>query len=143
MVAAFDFKIFLSAAAVMFSIFIGFDSIAQAGGEAKNPGKTLPLAIILTITIVGLFYFFFTMAVYHAIPWNFIAERSQVQDVTAPGLLSYLLPVGWGVAIICGAAIALINDLPAMLLAVSRLMFAWTEDGIFPKQVSEIHAFLF
>lgn len=34
---------------------------------------------------------------------------------------------------------ALINDLPAMLLAVSRLMFAWAEDGIFPQKVAKIH----
>ena len=137
--SVFDFKIFLAAAAVLFSSFIGFDSIAQAGGEAKNPGRTLPTAIIISITIVGVFYFLFTSAIYHAVPWNFIAARAQVQDVTAPGLLSYLLPAGWAVAIICGAAIALINDLPAMLLAVSRLMFAWAKDGIFPKALAKVH----
>lgn len=135
----FDFRIFLAAAAVLFSSFIGFDSIAQAGGEAKNPGRSLPLAIIISISSVGLFYLFFTAAIYHAVPWNYIAEKSLIQDVTAPGLLSYLLSPGWAVAIIGGAAIALINDLPAMLLAVSRLMYAWAEDGIFPKAVSRIH----
>src|SRR6185436_13614546 len=36
---------FLSASAVLFASFIGFDSIAQAGGEAKNPSRNLPLAI--------------------------------------------------------------------------------------------------
>jgi amino acid transporter len=54
--------------------------------------------------------------------------------------LSYVLPAGLGVAILLGAAIALINDLPAMLLSVSRLMFAWAEDGIFPKMVATIHS---
>jgi amino acid transporter len=43
------------------------------------------------------------------------------------------------VVIVGGAAVALINDLPAMLLAVSRLMFAWAEDGIFPRQVANVH----
>ena len=41
--------------------------------------------------------------------------------------------------IVAGAAIALVNDLPAMLLAVSRLMFAWAEDGVFPRGVARIH----
>ena len=50
-----------------------------------------------------------------------------------------MLPPGWTVAIVAGAAIALINDLPAMLLAVSRLMFAWAEDGIFPRRVARVH----
>ena len=61
---------FLSAAAVLFASFIGFDSIAQAGGEAKNPGRNLPLAIGLAVGSVGVFYMLFTAAVYHAVPWE-------------------------------------------------------------------------
>jgi len=135
----FDWRIFLSAAALLFSSFIGFDSIAQAGGEAKNPTKTLPRAILLAIFGVGFFYFLFASAVYHIVPWSFVAEEAMTKDISAPGLLSYVLPSGLGVAILAGAAIALINDLPAMLLSVSRLMFAWAKDGIFPKSISRIH----
>lgn len=137
--STFNWKIFLSAAALLFSSFIGFDSIAQAGGEAKNPTKTLPRAIILAILSVGTFYFLFTSAVYHTVPWSYVAQESLIKDISAPGLLSYVLPAGLGVAILLGAAIALINDLPAMLLSVSRLMFAWAEDGIFPKSVAKVH----
>ncbi len=129
----------LAASVLLFATFIGFDSIAQAGGEARNPGRNLPLAIGLAITIVGGFYFLFTAAVYHAVPWSFIAAEAQVRDLTAPGLLGYLLPAGWTVVIVGGAAVALINDLPAMLLAVSRMMFAWAEDGIFPKGAARVH----
>jgi len=139
-VAPFRLGVYLAAAAVLFSSFIGFDSIAQAGGEAKNPSWSLPLAIGIAIVTVGTFYFLFTAAVYHAVPWNYIAAEAATHDVTAPGLLGYLLPVGWTVAIVGGAAIALINDLPAMLLAVSRLMFAWAEDGIFPRRVAAVHS---
>ncbi|ASV30712.1 APC family permease [Maribacter cobaltidurans] len=136
---AFDWRVFLSAAALLFSSFIGFDSIAQAGGEAKNPTKALPTAILLAIFGVGLFYFLFAASVYHIVPWSFVAQEALEKDISAPGLLSYVLPSGLGIAILAGAAIALINDLPAMLLSVSRLMFAWAKDGIFPKAVSRIH----
>ncbi|MCL6258989.1 APC family permease [Aquiflexum sp. TKW24L] len=135
----FHLPTFLSAGALLFASFIGFDSIAQAGGEAKNPTKRLPLAIALTIVIVGGYYILFTSAVYHAIPWSFVAEEAAQKDITAPGLMGYLLPSGLTVVIVAGAAIALINDLPAMLLSVSRLMFAWAEDGIFPKYFTKIH----
>lgn len=137
--APFQFSTFLAAAALLFASFIGFDSIAQAGGEARNPGRSLPLAIGIAVVTVGTFYFLFTAAVYHAVPWNYIAEEAQKRDLTAPGLLTHLLPAGWTVAIVAGAAVALINDLPAMLLAVSRLMFAWAEDGIFPRSVAKVH----
>jgi amino acid transporter len=129
----------LPAAVLLFSSFIGFDSIAQAGGEAKNPSRTLPLAIGIAILSVTAFYLLFTAAVYHAVPWQFVAAQAQRRDVTAPGLLGYVLPPAWTVIILSGAAIALAKDLPAMIYAVSRLMFAWAEDGIFPKVVAWIH----
>ena len=130
---------FVTAAVVLFATFIGFDSIAQAGGEARNPGRNIPLAIGITIASVGGFYFLFTAAMYHAVPWQFVAEEAAIRDVTAPGLLGYLLPAAGTAAILAGAAVALINDLPAMLLAVSRMMFAWAEDGIFPRRVAAVH----
>ena len=137
--ADIDIATFLAAAAILFASFIGFDAIAQAGGEAKNPARNLPLAIGIAIVTVGAYYFLFTAAVYHAVPWPFVAEEAIAKDITAPGLFGYLLPSGWAVAIVAGAAIALINDLPAMLLAVSRLMFAWAEDGIFPRWIAGVH----
>lgn len=130
----------LTASAILFSSFIGFDSIAQAGGEAKRPERTLPLAITIAIVSVAIYYITFVAAVYHTVPWSFVAQEAQVRDVTAPGLLGYVLSPGWTVLIVAGAATALTNDLPAMLLAVSRLMFAWAEDGIFPRTVARVHA---
>jgi APA family basic amino acid/polyamine antiporter len=129
----------LPAIAILFSSFIGFDSIAQTGSEARNPNVTLPLAIGISILGVGAFYLLFTAAVYHAVPWSFIAERAAGSDLTAPGLLSYLLAPFWTLAIVGFSAFALFNSLPGMMLAVSRLMFAWAEDGIFFRSVSRIH----
>jgi APA family basic amino acid/polyamine antiporter len=125
--------------AVLFSSFIGFDTIAQAGGEAKNPNRTLPIATGISVVIVGTFYMLFTGAVYHAVPWYFIAERGATTDLTAPGLLGYLLPPVWTVIIVAGSAVALFNSLPTMVLGISRLMFAWGEDGIFVRAVAAVH----
>ena len=111
--APFSFSAYLAAAALLFSSFIGFDSIAQAGGEAKNPGRSLPLAIAIAVVTVGTFYILFTMAVYHAVPWTYIAEQAAVRDLTAPGLLGYLLPAGWTVAIVTGAAVSAPTDTSA------------------------------
>ena len=133
-------RTFFTAATVLFSGFIGFDSIAQAGGEAKDPGRTLPLAIGLAVISASVFYMLFTAAVYHAVPWQYVAAQSAVRDVNAPGLLGYVLPTGWTVAIVAGGAVALAKDVPAMLLSVSRLMFAWAEDGIAPRRIAALHS---
>ncbi|NKB86751.1 MAG: amino acid permease [Acidobacteria bacterium] len=137
--APFQWSVFLSASVVLFASFIGFDSIAQAGGEARNPGRALPAAIGLTMLTVGSFYMLFTAAVYNTVPWQYVAQEAMLRDVTAPGLLGVVLSPGWTVAIVGGAAIALLNDVPAMLLSLSRLMFAWAEDGIFPRALATVH----
>jgi len=136
---ATSLRTFVTAAALLFSSFIGFDSIAQAGGEARDPGRTLPLAIGLAIGGVTVFYMLFAAAVYHAVPWYLVQQEALRHDISAPGLLGILLPVPLRVAIVAGAAVALAKDLPAMLLGVSRLMFAWAEDGVFPRAVAAVH----
>lgn len=127
------------ASVLLFSSFIGFDTIAQAGGEARDAARTVPLAIGIAIVGVAAFYFLFTAAVYHAVPWPWVAEQARGQDLTAPGLLAPLLPRPLTVLMVSGAAVALMKDLPAMLLGTSRLMFAWAEDGIFPAAVARVH----
>ena len=136
--APFSWGVVLTASVLLFSSFVGFDSVAQAGGEAKRPGRNLPLAIGISILTVGTYYVAFTAAVYHAVPWSFIAARAVDTDLTAPGLLGYLLPSGWTVVIVAAATIALVNDLPAMILSVSRLVFAWAEDGFFPSWLARV-----
>jgi APA family basic amino acid/polyamine antiporter len=128
-----------AAVAILFSSFIGFDSIAQTGSEARNPHVTLPLATGISIVGVGAFYLLFTAGLYHAVPWYFIAERGASTDLTAPGLLGYLLAPAWTAAIVGFSSVALFNSLPGMMLAVSRLMFAWAEDGIFFRSVAAVH----
>jgi amino acid transporter len=128
-----------TAAALLFSSFIGFDAIAQAGGEARDPSRTLPLAIGLAIGIVTVFYALFAGAVYHAVPWTLVRDEALRHDTSAAALLGARLSPALRVAVVAGAAVALVKDLPAMLLGVSRLMFAWAEDGIVPRAVASVH----
>jgi APA family basic amino acid/polyamine antiporter len=59
--------------------------------------------------------------------------------VTAPGLLTPLVSAPVALLMVSGAAVSLINDLPGMLLGVSRLCFAWAEDGVFPAGLAAVH----
>jgi basic amino acid/polyamine antiporter, APA family len=138
-VADLHWRTVLAASVLLFSSFVGFDAVAQAGGEARDPSRNLPLAIVISILGVGSYYMLFTAAVYHAVPWSFIAERAATTDLTAPGLLGYLLPPELAVVIVGAATVALANDLPAMILSVSRLVFAWAEDEIFPSWLAAVN----
>ena len=62
----------ISGAAVLFYAYVGFDAIAMAGEEAKNPAKSLPIANMLSILIVMVFYVSMSIALTLAVPYNMV-----------------------------------------------------------------------
>ena len=129
---------FLGTAVVLFSSFIGFDAVAQAAGEARRPGD-LARAIMIAIGGVTVYYVCFTWSVYHAIPADYIYRISLVHDVSAPGLMAPLLPQWLSLTILASVAVAILKVLPALMMANSRTLYAFSADGILPHAFSLIH----
>lgn len=46
----------MSGAARCFYGFVGFDTIATTGEEARNPSRDVPLSILISMTIITLAY---------------------------------------------------------------------------------------
>lgn len=124
----------LYATAILFWAYIGFTSISQAGGEIINPRKNLPLAFILVSVFVTGYYFIYSFAFYHAVPWQYIVGKS---NLTVPGLTGLFLPRGIAFIVSILVALALANDIPPMLLTTSRLFYSWGQDNIIPKKFAE------
>ncbi|MGD8239419.1 MAG: APC family permease [Armatimonadota bacterium] len=126
----------------LFFAYIGFATISQAGGEARSATRNLPRAFVIATVIIASYYVLYSAAVYHAVPWKYIAHEVQTSEtrVTAPGLIGHLMP--WWLAgfVALTAGVALANDIPPMLMAVSRLFFSWARDGIFPRRLAAVNA---
>ncbi|MCD6351678.1 MAG: APC family permease [Armatimonadetes bacterium] len=131
----------IMATVVLFFSYVGFDAAAQAGGEARTPRTLLPKAFLLSLLIIGGYYVLLSTALYHAAPWKFVAQRvaESEAEVSLPELMGVLLPSGLAVFVALMAALALANDIPAMLMAASRLFFAWAKDGAFPASWAAVH----
>lgn len=136
---AFSTGVFLSAAVVLFSSFIGFDAISQAGGEARRPSTSLPRSIVIAMAVVTVYYLLFTAAVYHAVPWAHVYRVALAGDVSAPALLAPLMPAWLGVVILLAVTVAILNSIPSVMLANSRMLFAFGTDRIFPSALAAVH----
>ena len=135
---AFTTTAFWGTCVVLFSSFIGFDAVAQAGGEARE-SRDLARSILIAIGVITAYYILFTWAVYHAVPWQYIYSESLRHDISAPGLLALLLPRWVALTILVAVTIAILKVIPAVMLANSRMLYAFSADRIFPASLSRIH----
>ena len=131
----------LKAISVLFFAYIGFATISQAGGETRDPSRVLPRAFLLAMTVISGYYILFSAAVYHAVPWQWVsgAVALHATELSVPEIVGVLVPPSLAVFVALMAAVALANDIPPILLAVSRLFFAWAQDGIFPCQLAAVN----
>jgi APA family basic amino acid/polyamine antiporter len=137
-IPAFTLAAFWGTCVVLFSSFIGFDAVSQAGGEVRKTSD-LAKSILIAIVVITLYYIAFTWAVYHAVPWQYIYRESLVHDISAPGLLALLLPRWVALTILLAVTVAILKVIPAVMLANSRMLYAFSADRIFPEPLSRIH----
>jgi len=122
--------VFFQAIAILFWAYIGFTSISQSGGEIENPKKNLPRAFIGSTILVTLYYFIYSLAFYHAVPWQYVVGK---ENLNVPGLIGNFFPPAFAFLITLFIFIALANDVPPMLYSKSRLFYSWAKDKIVPR----------
>ncbi len=127
----------LAAAQVFFS-FIGFDTAATAGEEAKNPKRDLPRAIIVSLIIVTVMYVLVALAAVGAKPWEQF-EGSGGEAVLAT-ILEQVTGSAWPSAILSiGAVLSIFSVVLAVMYGQTRILFAMGRDGLLPKAFTRIN----
>ena len=78
------FEGIFSAASLIFFAYIGFESIAKLSEETKNPSKTIPKAILLSILISTVIYMLVAISAVSVLDWKILATSSSpLADVAA------------------------------------------------------------
>jgi amino acid transporter len=119
--------------ALIFGIlsFTGFNVIANLAEETKNPRKTIPIAVVASCVIVGLYWVMVSWAYVISIPIDRVVEavRSDVIPVV-PIAKEY-----WGIGevfIILTGMVAALGVYIATTVGASRVIYAMARDGSLP-----------
>ena len=117
--------------------YVGFESATTLGEEARNPLQTIPLSVILSAIISGLF---FMITAYIAI-LGFKGLPVSIGDSTAPfnDLSVSIGHPAFGVLISIGAVVSLFACTLASINAGARIIFTMGRHGIFPEQLAKTH----
>jgi APA family basic amino acid/polyamine antiporter len=120
----------LTAATIVFFAYIGFDAVSTQAGEAKNPKKDIPFAIIASLVICTVLYILVSLVLTGMVKYSELDMRAPVASAFSGVGLT------WAVYIIVIAATAgLISVMLVMMLGQTRIFLGMAKDGLLPKNM--------
>jgi basic amino acid/polyamine antiporter, APA family len=126
----------ITAAAIVFFAFIGFDVVATTAEETRNPQRDLPLGILGSLVICTALYFAVSIVLtgmqnYTDIDPNDAAPLSTAFENRGQDLIADIIGIG--------AALGIIVVVLILLLGQSRVAFAMARDGLLPPVFAKVH----
>ena len=123
-----------AASLLAFFAFVGFEDIANVVEEVKNPVKTLPRAIILTLVISTALYLAVVSVVVLAVPMEklskSVAPLSLLFENASPTTRNTFIVI---------AIIATVNGVLIQMIMASRVIYGLASQGSLPKVFAHIN----
>lgn len=130
----FGFSGVVTGAATAFLAYIGFDVVATAAEEVRNPQRDLPRGIIGSLIVCSLLYVLVTAVLTGIVPY-------QLLDVKNPVAFALqFIHQNWVAGFISlGAIVGITTVLFVLLYGQTRLLYAMGRDGLLPKKLAHLH----
>jgi basic amino acid/polyamine antiporter, APA family len=126
----------MSAAAIIFFAFYGFDAVSTAAEETKDPGRNLAIGIVGSMVICIL--------IYSLVALSAVGSMTFTQFATSAEPLAYILKTlghpGSASFIAIVAVIALPTVILAFMYGQTRVFFVMARDGLLPRRFGQLSA---
>jgi len=122
-------------AGVVFFAYVGFDAVSTAAGEARNPQRTVPIGLLLTVLISTVLYVAIGLVMTGIVPY----EHLNVSDplsvaVAAEGSGADWLDEALGVA----AVVGLFSTVLVTFYGQTRILMRMSADGMLPPVFNRV-----
>jgi len=124
-----------AATAYLFELYLGAEAVAAAQAEVKNPGRNIPLAIVLSAVVLIVLYTSVVTVSVNIVPPDILSQQSSPIAFVAEQALG---PAG-AILITIGLAITGLAATNEAIMAQSRVLYAMSRDGYLPKSLCKIH----
>ena len=121
--------------------FNGFQSPINMAGEAKNPGKSIPRAVVGSILISTIIYVLLQIAFIGAVNPNMIINGWSNLNFNSPFAdLAIALNINWLVIVLyLDAFVSPSGTGTTYMATTSRMLYGMEKNGYFPKVFGKLH----
>lgn len=116
----------------------GMGAVCYMTGEIKDPKKTMPRALIITVSIVIVLYTFLSTVVTGLLPISDLAKANAPVALAASKIPFIGSQAGTITAIM--AIIVIIGSLSSCIMFQPRIEYAMAKDGLFFKSFGKVHS---
>jgi APA family basic amino acid/polyamine antiporter len=132
--SAFGITGVLTAAAVVFFAYTGFEAVANLGEETRNPRRDLPLGLFGTLGVSALLYVAVSFVVVGMVDYRRIDPGAPIASAFSA------VGAGWASSLVSIAAVAgLTSVILVDIVAIGRIGFAMSRDRLLPPGVGAVH----
>lgn len=129
----------LEATALMFVAFTGYGRVATMGEEVRDPERTIPRAIIVTLIISGGLYAVVAFAAISAVGAETLAESTRQSGAPLEDA-ARAIGHGWVARMLAiGAMAAMLGVLLNLVLGLSRVVLAMARRGDLPTRLARVN----
>ena len=126
----------LTTAGLVFTSYLGFAQIATVAGDVKDPGRTLPRAMVGSVLLVAALYAGMLLVSTSTFSSEQLAEFGETAAVEVAAEL--LGPVGALLLVVCGV-LATLSSANASILSASRGVYALSRDDLVPHRAAAVN----
>ena len=135
-VAPYGFSTYANGMALVYISFVGYELITVAAEEIVNPGKTIPRAIFIPLGIGTAIYVVVVFVMFGTVHHTDLAASDVPFVLVAERVFG-----NWGKwAAVTATIMASLSAFSVTLGASSRVLFALSRDGHFPRAFSKLHS---
>jgi basic amino acid/polyamine antiporter, APA family len=132
----------VSGASAIFFAYVGFDAVSTQAGEAINPKKDVPFAIITSLLVCTVLYILVSLVLTGMMNYKDFDPKGAYPDaIKAP--VAYAFDIAgqkWaGYIITIAATVGLISVLMVMIMGQSRIFLGMAKDGLIPSVFKKVN----
>ena len=139
---AYGYAGVVAGASAIFFAYVGFDAVSTQAGEAINPKKDVPFAIIASLVICTLLYILVSLVLTGMMHYTDFNPLGKYPDaIKAPVAYAFdIAGQAWaGYIITIAATVGLISVLMVMIMGQSRIFLGMSKDGLIPKTFAKVN----
>ena len=132
-----NLSLMLGTIALVYNAYVGFEVIADDAEEITAPSRTIPIGILVSLTLCTLIYVLVAFVTLGTVPWHELAgSETALTDAASRFLPTIGVPM-MGLA----GMIATLTSINSAMLSATREAFTLSRDGVWPHSLARLSRF--